>query len=70
MVFAITAALCAGSVIGTIVTKIVMKRKCIGTLHIEPDMDDGGEKYRFSFNDFSAARNSKLVTLRMVDHTR
>ena len=55
---------------GSIFTVVLTTKPCIGTIHIEPDTENSGEKYVFSFDDFDSARNSKYVKMRIEDHTR
>lgn len=62
-------AICIGAVIGTIVTRLFIGGRIIGTLHIEQDLENGGEQYRFSFDSFDEARNSKIVRFKIEDHT-
>ena len=59
-----------GSVIGTVVT-IIMKRQIhIGTIHIEYDRENSGEKYIFSFDNFDGLRTKKSGIVDIVDHTQ
>ena len=60
---------CIGAVIGTIVTRLFIGGNIIGTLHIEQDLENGGEQYRFSFDSFDEARKSKIVRFKIEDHT-
>lgn len=58
-----------GFLIGVIITTVVHMEGTIGTIHIEPDFEDGGETYRFSFEDFDQVKKSKTVRLNIKDHT-
>ena len=62
-------AVCIGSIIGTITTRLLIGGRIIGTLHIEKDLENGGEQYRFSFDSFDEARKSKIVRFKIEDHT-
>ena len=62
-------ATCIGAVIGMIVTRLFIGGCIIGTLHIEQDLNNGGEQYRFSFDSFDEARKSKIVRFKVEDHT-
>lgn len=55
---------------GGITVWVLTTKPCIGTIHIEPDTENSGEKYVFSFDNFDSARNSKYVKMRIEDHTR
>lgn len=44
--------------------------KVIGTIHIENDLENSGEKYIFDFTkDFHKVKNHQIVRLRIKDHT-
>lgn len=57
-------------IFGGISVWVITTKPCIGTIHIEPDTENSGEKYIFTFDDFDSARNSKYVKMRIEDHTR
>lgn len=59
-----------GLLSGSIITWLFIGSKYAGTIHIENDTENSGEKYVFSFNDFDYMRTSKSVRLHVEDHTR
>ena len=60
---------CIGAIIGTIITRIMIGGCIVGTIHIEADLENSGEIYRFSFDNFDEARKSKIVRMKIEDHT-
>lgn len=58
-----------GFLIGTIFSSIIHAKRVIGTIYIDPNFEDAGETYRFSFDNFDEARKRKSVCLKIEDRT-
>jgi hypothetical protein len=58
-----------GFLIGVIFSSAIHIKHTIGTIYIDPNFEDAGETYRFSFDNFDEARKHKSVCLKIEDHT-